>query len=387
MRTYYPLAPYETFLRVERIEASKPWHIVESGDRAVVSSKQPVPGFVPILLHRVDGLWRVDLVETWKNLFTGPVRIHPANSNQPYAFGIPGADEAPWQDLAAYDLGDWDVEQVLAQVRQKEGGFFRFLEAELLFRNCFLPDMAYAQYRRAIEESPSAPAFRIAFASRASYLRFHDLAVEALADALPPEPRLLAAAYESGGRGDRAIQVLTKALSRDPYDASLLAEVVRLRKQHDPGSKVLRKQEKRLAELLALPEKRHLPLEVTFDPELPPYNTDTPTQVGQSTVFDHSDFSLRITNPSDRAVEIVHIDAETYGDERRSGLGDIKDWFAYPTAANRLEPGGSIFVERTWGFSVDTGHRQLTYAFGVCWREEGEKALRCGQHNMHLFSQ
>ena len=69
MRAHYPLARFEELQRFNAIAASQPLELSESGDHAVATSRHPAQGFVPILLHREGGLWRIDLVETWKNLF------------------------------------------------------------------------------------------------------------------------------------------------------------------------------------------------------------------------------------------------------------------------------------------------------------------------------
>lgn len=69
MRQHHPFAPFEELRRFERIEASKPLQYIVEGDYAVATSERPAHGFVPILLHREQGQWRIDLVETWKNLF------------------------------------------------------------------------------------------------------------------------------------------------------------------------------------------------------------------------------------------------------------------------------------------------------------------------------
>jgi len=62
MRKQYPLAPFEELQRAERFDHSMPLEYRVNGDYAVATSLRPVTGFVPILLHRQDGLWRVDLV-------------------------------------------------------------------------------------------------------------------------------------------------------------------------------------------------------------------------------------------------------------------------------------------------------------------------------------
>ena len=89
MRAYYPAAPFELARRLERIEASSPLNYIVQGDYAVATSERPAHGFVPVLLHRESGLWRIDLVETWKNLFFyGDGNYFLRNSDTPYAFGL-----------------------------------------------------------------------------------------------------------------------------------------------------------------------------------------------------------------------------------------------------------------------------------------------------------
>src|SRR6202008_2438238 len=108
--------------------------------RAVVDSTAPRRGFVPILLQRVDGLWRVDSVETWKNLFfdrNGDYRVH--NSDNPYRFALAayGRGEAPRAEAGV--PGGASIEATLTALAARPGGLSEYLQGEVLFRNCFLP--------------------------------------------------------------------------------------------------------------------------------------------------------------------------------------------------------------------------------------------------------
>ena len=105
MRANYPVAPFETLQRLESIRASRPLDYRVDGDYAVVSSKKPAKGFVPILLHREGDVWRVDLVETWKNLFFDPDgNYFLRNSNTPYAKGLRQFGKGGYYDIAALPL-------------------------------------------------------------------------------------------------------------------------------------------------------------------------------------------------------------------------------------------------------------------------------------------
>ena len=115
MRAHYPLARFEELQRLQRIESSQPLELLERGDYAVATSRQPAAGFVPILLHREHGLWRVDLVETWKNLFfDADGNYFLRNSNTPYAFGLKQFGTGRYYDIGALPLGEQSIATALA---------------------------------------------------------------------------------------------------------------------------------------------------------------------------------------------------------------------------------------------------------------------------------
>ena len=106
MRKHYPMAPFEVLERAERLNDSMPLDYNVKGDYAVATSQRPVTGFVPILLHREDALWRIDLVETWKNLFfDSDGNYFLRNSNTPYRFGLGQFGEGRHYDIAPLPLG------------------------------------------------------------------------------------------------------------------------------------------------------------------------------------------------------------------------------------------------------------------------------------------
>ena len=96
MRRGYPVAPYEELERARKLARLE----ALAGDRARRSRRRHVRPTGSRLraraAARVDGRWRVDLVETWKNLFFGEDGNYwLKNANTPYAFG-----------LAAYGAGE-----------------------------------------------------------------------------------------------------------------------------------------------------------------------------------------------------------------------------------------------------------------------------------------
>jgi hypothetical protein len=379
-----PFAPYEEIERARRLEASRPWTVAVRGDRAVVGSDTPAPGFVPILLERVDGLWRVDLAETWKNLFfdrEGDYWLK--NSSNPYAFGLGRfGDGAPF-DVAPWGLGGASLEVALAELERRSGALDAYLLGELLFRNCFLADQAIRHYERAAALAPTAPLFQETLARRAEYIGFHDLAIDAyrkLGDAAALD---VARVYATRGEPAEGLEFVRRALTRNPYDRDALrAERDLLAQAGDAEG--ARGVEARLAALADAAEHKDRPVELRFDPAAPAFEIGSPTRVGDTQVYDHAVFSVTLDNPSGRPVELTSVRVTSAGTGTLSGLGDIRGYWDYPSGRNRVDAGQSIRFDKTWGFTKDTAHEQLSWVFDYCWR--GPEDLRqCRTQRMDLL--
>jgi tetratricopeptide (TPR) repeat protein len=384
MRRGYPLAPYEEVERARRLEAARPWRAIVSGERAVVTSDSPPPGFVPVLLQRVDGLWRVDLVETWKSLFFGANGNYwLKNSESPYAFGLGAFGLGEPEDLAPWDLGGASIEKVLAALDAKQGPLYDFLEGEVLFRNCFLALDALAHYQAASDEARGAHLFHETLGRRAEYLGFYTLAI----DAYNHVPDLLALdaarVHERNDDFTGAVRAARRAVDRNPRDPEALAALRRyLEGANDTaGAKEIAD---RLAALAAEPPARNLPVQLHFDPPDPVLDLDEPTLVGETRVFDHAFFRVTLENPSDRPIVLERVFLKTAGTNDTSGLGDIKDYWDYPSGAYRLAAGESVALDKTWGYVVDTKNEQIRYVFDVCWHGEGEPR-QCRATGLDLF--
>ena len=103
----------------------------------------------------------------------------------------------------------------------------------------------------------------------------------------------------------------------------------------------------------------------------------TTIQVGDATVHDHSDFGVTMTNTSRRPVRIESVQLTSHGTAGASGLGDVKDYWDYPSGDHVLAPGESFSFDKLWGFTVDTGHEHVRYRFETCWRGVGESVRQC----------
>jgi hypothetical protein len=384
MRRGYPVAPYEELERARTLEASKPWRAVVQADRAVVTSDHPAPGFVPVLLENRDGLWRVDLPETWKNLFFGrDGNYRLRNSNNPYRFGLAAFGSGEPYDLEPWSLGAATIEETLAALERKGGPLSEFLQGELLFRNCFLALDALTHYENASKRGSDAQLFHETLGRRAEYLGFYDLAIEAYGRLDDFGVLDVARMYVAKGDFAGAVHPARRAVQRNPYDREAL-EVLRsvLAASGDaPGAS---EAEAQLAALAGDPKRAELPVGVRFDPPDPALMIDEPTLVGTTQVFDHSFFSVTLENPSQRPIEILRVTAHSLGTGGASGLGDIKNYWRYPSGGHRLAAGEQITLAKTWGFTVDTRADQLRYVFDVCWRGEGEPP-QCRAEPIDLF--
>lgn len=385
MRARYPLARFEERQRLERIRGSEPLQLSVEGDRAAFTSPSPAPGFVPILLRRIDGTWRVDNAETWKNLFydaAGDYALH--NSNNPYLFALGAYDRGRHHELRAWSLDGRDLRAVIAELETKEGAFFRFLLAELLFRNCFAALDALRHYEEAVERAPRDPLFRWTLVERALYLGFPELAIPHLEKLGAGAYLELARVLQQIGRFDRAHHFANKALARNPLDRQALRtleSVLRDRSRDDEAAEIAARRER----LESDPARPLEPVEVVFEPPAPRLVLEGTRDVGGHAVFDWSDFAVTLTNRSARPVVIERVRLRTLGTEDVSGLGDIKGYWSYGSDGDRLAPGQSARLFRTWGYSVDTENQHITYLFDVCWHAVAGGPRQCAESRVEVL--
>jgi tetratricopeptide (TPR) repeat protein len=178
----YAVAPFEYRKRYEASVASRPLRVISERDRAVVLSDAPARGFVPILLQQSEGVWRVDLVETWKNLFfTDGGRYVVVNRNNPYAFGLVGLPGQGWHVLDPLDLEGRTPQQAIdeleAELAHGDDPALHFRLAEILFRNCFAAVDALSHYEAAARGASNVHTYVWTMAERASYLGLYQQAI------------------------------------------------------------------------------------------------------------------------------------------------------------------------------------------------------------------
>ena len=377
MRAYYPLARFEELLRLERIQSSSPLEFLERGDYAVATSRRPVTGFVPILLHREQGVWRVDLVETWKNLFfdsTGNYVLR--NANTPYAFGLTQFGKGRDYDIAALPLGNSSIEGALVALEGRQDAVSALRRAEIWLRNVFVFPKALSAYEAARKAAPKDPLVLQTIGDRALYLGYAELAIPALEPIGRGVELSLAEAYNDLGDPESARRWVSRALEENPYDLHALRWQKFLAERNGRADEV-RRSDDTIARLSADPERSASPVVLYFNPPVPKFEPDTTADVNGTTVFDHSDFGVTMRNTSNRSVTIESVTLTSMGTAAASGLGNIKSYWRFPAGESRLLAGESVSFDKVWGFTVDTGHEHVRYMFRTCWRGVGSTVRQC----------
>ena len=377
LRAHYPVARFEELLRFERIEASGPLEILRDGDYAIATSKRPVTGFVPILLHREQGLWRVDHVETWKNLFfDNEGNYILRNSNTPYAFGLKQFGAGRRYDITPLQLGTHSIAQALAALKDRKDPLSVLRRAEIWLRNVFVFPEALSAYEEALRAAPRDPLILQTLADRALYLGFPELAIPAYEKIGRGVELSLAEAHNDSGDRAAAGHWVSSALEENPYDLHALRWqkfLADLDGDVDEG----RRAEDAIAKLANDPQRAATPVVLSFAPQHPRFEPDTTIDVNGTRVFDHSSFSVSIRNTSNRTVEIESVKLTSMGTAKASGLGDVRGYWRFPAGGNHLRAGESVTFDKQWGFTVDTGHEHVRYVFRTCWHGVDTTVRQC----------
>jgi tetratricopeptide (TPR) repeat protein len=209
------MAPYEERYRLAALGRAGTLRLTVDGDFAVLRSEAAVRGLVPILLRRDGGLWRVDLVETFKNFFFDGSGVYVLwNARNPYAFAFDAARAPRRDDLSPLPLDGEGLEDALARLAHDDTAEGRLRRAELLFRNAWLVNEALPQYEEAARRAPTDARIVTTLADRASYLGMPDLAIPHVERLGPSGHARLAELHAQAGRPERAREYASRARSR-----------------------------------------------------------------------------------------------------------------------------------------------------------------------------
>jgi tetratricopeptide (TPR) repeat protein len=376
MRAHYPLARFEELQRVTRIESSLPLVYLQDGDYAVATSRRPAQGFVPVLLHREEGLWRVDLVETWKNLFfNSDGNYFLRNSNTPYAFGLSQFGAGRYYDIAPIPLKG-SIGAALAELDGKDDALSKLWSGDIWLRNGFVFPQAYSAFEAARRAAPEDPLVLQILAQRALYLGFPELAIPAFEKIGPGAELWLAEAYNDLNDIPAAQRWISHAIKENPYNLQAL-RWQKFLAEKGKQTALARQTDETIAMLDADSQRRTNSVVLFFNPQIPQLEPDTTIDVNGTQVFDHSHFGVTMKNTSNRPVEIDSVTLTSMGTAAASGLGDIKGYWKTPAGQGRLLAGESVSFSKVWGFVVDTGHLHVRYVFRTCWHGVGTAVHQC----------
>ena len=134
----------------------------------------------------------------------------------------------------------------------------------------------------------------------------------------------------------------------------------------------------RVAGATADPDWPTNPVVLRFEPQEPRLDTDSIVEDDGVKVYDHSRFSVTMTNTSRRPVVIDSVKLTTRGGiGAASGLGDVKKYWRYPSGDFKLAPRESLVFDKLWGFTVNTKHEYVRYIFRTCWHGVSEPVSQC----------
>ena len=238
-------------------------------------------------------------------------------------------------DVAPLPLGGRAIEAELARLKGQDDVLSKLWRAELWMRNVFVFPTALAAYEEAVRSSPADPLVLQTLADRAMYLGFPELAIPALENAGPGFELTLAEAWHDHGDPQKANRWVTRALEEDPYNLHALNWRKYLAGRHGtPAEAQLAEAE--VALVAANPRRLVNPVWLRFDPERPQFHPDTTLESDGVTVHDHSRFRVTMTNTSRRPVVIESVKLTSRGTAAASGLGDVKNYWTYPSGQSRL---------------------------------------------------
>ncbi|MDX2416290.1 MAG: TPM domain-containing protein [Xanthomonadales bacterium] len=378
----YPYAPFEVAERLRRLQRSGDLRTIRHGEFAVVTSDRPAQGFTPILLRQMDGLWRVDLAETWKNLFFNEKGDYfLKNSNTPYLFGLEQFGNAGSHPIDAVKLNGNSLQSMIQQLESRDDALAHFELAELLFRNSFAALAALDHYEKAVQRAPVDPLFRSTLADRYMYLGFADMAVPHLIRLGAVAQVRLAKAYANAGNYAMTEKIAREILVTNPYSYHGLAWLDYALKMQEKDSEETSAE---LQSLLADPQRKMNNLRLGFDPAVPGFDNETTVDVGGTTVYGHGAFTVYMTNFSKRAVQVDHVYLSSLGTAKPSGLGDIKAYWTFPQGDRKLAPGETIRFYKTWGFTVKTRDQRMSYLFNICWHGMEDTVKQCESQLLNL---
>jgi hypothetical protein len=192
--------------RLAELDAAAPLRVEVVGEHAALIPAKRNRTTRPVLLERVDGTWRVDLVESEKALEPderGGLRLRYEGG--PYEAVLASAYPRPHYsgELAPVDLFGEDPAAAIARLQGVQTSASRLRLAEILLRNCWLVDEALPLYEEAVRGAEDGwPAART-FGERALLAGKPERAIALLEKYEPESDRLLGDLHRRAGNFER----------------------------------------------------------------------------------------------------------------------------------------------------------------------------------------
>ncbi|TNE31596.1 MAG: hypothetical protein EP349_03845 [Alphaproteobacteria bacterium] len=387
MRKRYPYAVYEERDRLRNIERSEPLYIEIDGDYAVAYSKTPAPRFMPILMKKLDGLWRIDMSEALKNLFfLNDGGFSLMNANTPYYKSLEEiyGTAKHYDDMRAFPLQE-ELSAVVKKLEERTDPLAKFMLAELLFRNAFAFVDALKYYEEAARMAPTDPRFIDIFAQRGLYAFLPDLVLPYMKRFDHETALKILRLYSQKKNYTEAEKFASQELEKNPFDLGMLGWLEWAYKKQDKNISAASIR-KKIEKIKADPKAPGKKVVLSFKPDRAVYHSLSTNNVDGQVIYGHSEFSVTMTNTSKAPVEILSVNLISAGTGATSGLGDIKDYWEYPSSDRVLEPDQSLSFKKLWGFTSEPGHQRVSYIFDVCWKQDGRLTKQCNAQRVDLIS-
>jgi hypothetical protein len=192
--------------RLAELDAAAPLRLVVVGDRAaLIPRRTKARSTRPVLLERVAGTWRVDLVEAEKSFepdAAGGLRFRYDGSPYLAVLGLSYPRSVVEGELEPVDLFGEDPASAIARLEGVRSPASRLRLAEILLRNCWLVDAALPLYEEAARSAEDPWPFARILGYRALVVGQPDRAIPLLEPLEPRSDRLLGLLHRRAGRLD-----------------------------------------------------------------------------------------------------------------------------------------------------------------------------------------
>ncbi len=152
-----PASPEEQRARLAEIDGGAPLQLFTQGEYAAfLPAGSQAMTAVPVLMRRIDGLWRIDLVELRKNFSRKPQGGFTLwNGNDPYRFAWPQRYGYANDDLRDIDLYGEELEDVIRRLSAAPGLKSHLRLGQIYLRNAGLFEEAMSELERGARMAPN----------------------------------------------------------------------------------------------------------------------------------------------------------------------------------------------------------------------------------------